>query len=303
VIYDLIIVGAGPAGITASVYAARKKMNFLVITDNVGGQAALSAHKEEYTGYQFITAAELVRKFREHVGQPAAAVEEGVTVKSVVAEGGSVKVYTDGGTYESRTAIIATGRVPKKLGAEGEDEFKYKGVTYCSTCDGPLFANRDVAVVGGGNSALYTVLQMEKIAKKVYLVHSGEKTSADPVMVEKARNSGKVSIYGGAAVEKIFGEKFVKGIRISRGGKSEDITVQGVFIEMGSVPAAGFIGGAEKNAAGEIVVNNNSETSVPGIFAAGDVTSVPAKQIIVACGEGAKAALAAFKYISQKKGA
>lgn len=299
--YDLIIIGAGPAGITASVYAARKRMDFIVVTKDVGGQTLLSPDIENYTGYQFITGPELIQKFREHLDKFKVEVREGETVTLVEKKGNVVKMETDKGKYEAKTAIIGSGRVPRKLGVKGEDELKNRGVTYCATCDGPLFADMDVAVIGGGNSALDAVLQLTKIAKKIYLIDIAPKLRAEPIMVEKVKNDDRVKVYNSTKVEKIYGDDFVHGLTISRSGKMEDLAVEGVFVEIGSIPASDFVKGVKKNEGGEIVVNCNCETSVPAIFAAGDVTNVPAKQIIVACGEGAKAAIYAFEYLSKNK--
>lgn len=299
--YDLIILGAGPAGITAAVYAARKKMNFLVISKDVGGQTLLSADIENYTGYQFITGPELVGKFSEHLKQFNVELKETEEVKLVRKEEELIKVETVKTEYLAKAVILTTGRIPRKLGVEGEEEFRGKGVTYCATCDGPLFAGRDVAVIGGGNSALDAVLQLLKIANKIYLIDVTSELRADPVMVEKARADDKVVIYSNSKVEKIYGAKFVEGIKLSVGEKKETLSVGGVFIEIGSIPAADYIKDVKKNEMDEIVVNCQCQTSIPGIFAAGDVTSVYAKQIIVACGEGAKAALASFEYLSKRR--
>lgn len=297
--YELLIVGAGPAGITASIYAARKKMNFLVLTKDIGGQATLSWDIENYTGYQFIKGPELVQKFKEHLEQFSVEVKEGEGAVLLETENGIIKVQTKKSEYTSKTVIIASGRIPRKLGIEGEDEFKNRGVTYCATCDGPLFADLDVAVVGGGNAGLDATLQLIKIARKVYLIEVASELRADPVMVDKAEKSGKVAIYTSTKVEKIHGDKFVKGIKISREGNVQDLQVGGIFIEIGSIPASDFMQNVEKNKAKEIIVNCKCETNIPGVFAAGDVTNVPAKQIIVACGEGAKATLSAFDYVSK----
>lgn len=299
--YDLIIVGAGPAGITASVYAARKRMNFLVISQDIGGQTAYSWDIQNYTGYQFITGPELVKKFREHLEQFKVEVKEGEDVTLVEREEERIIVKTSSGNYEGKTVIIASGRKPRLLNVPGEKEFRNKGVTYCATCDGPLFADLDVAVIGGGNSALDALLQLIKIASKIYLIDVAPQLIADPIMVEKARASQKVTIYNNSKVESIHGEKFVQGLTIVREGKKEDLSVQGVFIEAGSLPSSDFIKEVAKNKDGEIVINCRTETNVPGIFAAGDVTDVPAKQIIVACGEGAKATLSAFEFLSKKR--
>lgn len=299
--YDLIIVGAGPAGITASVYAARKRMDFLVISKDIGGQATLSSDIENYTGYQFITGAELVQKFKEHLDQFKVKVKEGETVVLVQKEDDFVKIITDKEKYRSKTVIVASGRMPRKLKVEGEEKFKNRGVTYCATCDAPLFAGMDVAVIGGGNAGLDATLQLIKIAQKIYLIELLPQLQADPVMVDKAKISGKVKIFTKTKVEKIYGDDFVKGIKISRQGRIEDLAVGGIFVEIGSVPCSDFIKDVRKNGAQEILINCKCETSVSGIFAAGDVTTVPAKQIIVACGEGAKATLSAFEYLSKSK--
>jgi len=298
---DLIIVGAGPAGITASVYAARKRMNFLVITGDIGGQTVLSSDIENYTGYQFITGVELTQRFREHLEQFELELKENERATLVKKEDNIIKVKTDKGEYEAKAVIVASGRIPRKLGVEGEDEFKNKGVTYCATCDAPLFSDMDVAVVGGGNSSLDATLQLIKIAKNIYLVDVDDKLRADPIMVEKAKGSEKVVIYNSAKVKQISGDKLVQGIKIEREGRDEDLTVGGIFIEIGYAPTSEFIKDVAKNEIGEIIVNCKCETNISGIFAAGDVTDVPAKQIIVACGEGAKAALSAFEYQSRVK--
>lgn len=300
-IYDLIVVGAGPAGITASVYAARKKMNFLIVTRDVGGQAALSGDIKNYTGYQFITGPELTQKFKEHLEQFKVAMKEGEKTTLVKKEGDIIRVETDKGKYGARSVIVASGRIPRKLGVPGEDSFRNKGVTYCATCDAPLFADMDVAVVGGGNSALDATLQLMKIAKKIYLIDAAPELRADPVMTGKARSSEKVRIYSNSKVTEISGKKFLRGIKVDRGDAVENIAIEGMFVEIGSLPASGFVEDVKKNQSGEILVNCGCVTNIPGIFAAGDVTDVPEKQIIVACGEGAKASLSAFAYLNRKK--
>lgn len=300
-VYDLIIAGAGPAGITASVYAARKKMSFIIISKDVGGQAILSSDIENYTGYQFITGIELAHRFREHMEQFNIELKEGVTINLLEKKDKIVNIETDNGTYQSKTAIIATGRIPRKLGISGEDEFKNKGVTYCATCDGPLFLNKNVAVIGGGNSALDATLQLMKIANKIHLIDIQPKLRADSIMVEKAETSNKVVIYNNTTVKQISGDKLVNAITVEQQGKITNLSVEGVFIEIGSSPASDFAKDIEKNKSGEVIINCECETNIPGIFAAGDVTSVPAKQVIVACGEGAKSAMIAFEYLSKNK--
>jgi alkyl hydroperoxide reductase subunit F len=297
--YELIIVGAGPAGITAGVYAARKRMHFLMIAADIGGQTSLSWDVENYLGYQFITGPELVQKFKEHLDHFDVEVKEGETVTSIEKSDAIVNIKTDKGEYTTQTVIIASGRRPRKLGVQGEDALQNKGITYCATCDAPLFADMDVAVIGGGNAGLDATLQLIKIAKKIYLIEVKPQLSADRVMVERAKGSNKVIFYTDTKVKRIYGDTLVKGLEIVKGDTVEDLAVGGIFVEIGATPVSDFIQGVKKNEKGEIIVNCSCETDVPGIFAAGDVTNVFAKQIIVACGEGAKATLAAFDYVNR----
>jgi alkyl hydroperoxide reductase subunit F len=299
--YDLIIIGAGPAGITASVYAARKKMSFLVITKDIGGQAAWSGDIENYTGYQLITGPELAAKFDEHMRKNKVEVKEGEEVISVSKQSGIAQVKTNKAAYEAKTVVIASGKKSKELGVAGEKEFKNKGLTYCATCDGPLFANKDIAVIGGGNSALDAALQMIKIARRVYLINNAPKLDGDAVMREKVEKNSKVTIFNNSQVSAISGEKFVKAISIKKDGQEETLPVEGIFVEIGLIPNSQIAKDVEKNELGEIKIDCFNQTNIPGIFAAGDVTTVAEKQVIVACGEGAKAALGAFRYLNQEK--
>ncbi len=299
--HDLIIIGAGPAGITASVYAARKKIEFLVISKDVGGQAAWSGDIENYTGYQFITGPELAAKFEEHMRKYDIPIKVNETVRDISKTGQAITVTTDKASYETRSVIIASGKRTKELNVPGEKEFKNRGLTYCATCDGPLFANKDVAVIGGGNSALDAVLQLRRIAKRIYLVNIMDTLSGDAVMREQVESDSKVMVLNSAQVTGILGDKFVSGIKVLRQGKIEIFTVQGVFVEIGLLPNSEFAKVIEKNQLQEIIINCRNETNIPGIFAAGDVTDVPEKQIIIAAGEGSKACLSAFRYLVQHK--
>jgi len=298
---DMIIVGAGPAGITAAVYAARKRLEFIVISKDVGGQTAWSGEIENYTGYQFISGPELVIKFEEHMKAYNVALKEGSEVSEVARVGGVIRVKAGSNTYESRTAIIASGKRVKELGASGEKEFKNRGLTYCATCDAPLFSGKTVAVIGGGNSALDACLQLMKIAKRIYLINILPRLTGDPIMQEKVLASGMVTVLNNTEVTEIMGDKFVTGIMVKNDGGIKKLDVQGVFVEIGLVPNSQMAIGVDKTASGEIKVDCHNATNVPGIFAAGDVTDVPEKQIIIAAGEGSKAVLSAFRYISQTR--
>ena len=299
--YELIIVGGGPAGITASIYAARKRMNFLVITKDIGGQAALSSDIENYTGYQYITGPELTKKFEEHMQefQIELKYEDVVGIEKTDEV---FKVKTDKGIYESKALIIASGAKPRTLKVPGEQEFKNRGVTYCATCDAPLFPNKDVVVVGGGNSGLDATLQLMKIANRIHLIERGPRLRGDEIMRDKVERSEKVTVLTNTNVLEISGDKFVTGVTVEREGKRETLGAQGVFIEIGYIPNSEFAAGVvQLNERKEIVVDDRCKTSVDGIFAAGDVTDVPQKQVIVAAGEGAKAALCAHEYLQRLK--
>ncbi|MGB2629785.1 MAG: FAD-dependent oxidoreductase [Candidatus Omnitrophota bacterium] len=299
-VYDLIIIGAGPAGITASVYAARKRMDFLVITENIGGQTAWSGDIENYTGFQFISGPELTAKFEEHMKKYNVPLKERETVTVVKKEGNIIVVATPKDTYKAKTVVVASGKKSKELGVPGENEFKNKGLTYCATCDGPLFAGKDVVIAGGGNSALDAALQLINIANKVYIVNISKKLFGDAIMRDKVVGNEKVTIFNESQITEVLGDKFVTGVKMTKEGKEEVLNVQGVFVEIGLVPNAKFIDDVNKNDLGEIIVNCRNETNAPGIYAAGDVTDVPAKQIVIAAGDGAKATIGAFKYISSK---
>jgi len=296
---DLIIIGAGPAGITAAVYAARKKMDLLVISKDIGGQTAWSGDIENYTGYQFVTGPELVAKFEEHMKKNNIALKENEDVTVIERKKDKVFVKTDKGEYEAKTVIIASGKRSMELGVPGEEEFKNKGLTYCATCDGPLFSEKDVAVIGGGNSALDAALQLIKIANHVYIINIVKELTGDLIEQDKLKNSKNVTIMNESQVTAVLGDKFVNAIKIKTKDSEKEIPVQGIFVEIGLIPNSGFAKGVSKNEKQEIRVDSYNRTNIPGIFAAGDVTDVPEKQIIIAAGEGAKATLGAFRYLSR----
>ncbi len=299
--FDLIIIGAGPAGITAAVYAARKQMKTLVISKDIGGQAAISGDIENYTGYQFITGPELSIKFEEHMRRYNIKVQEGEEVIKVEKKGKLFAVTSSKGSYQAKTIIIASGKRSKELNVPGEKEFKNKGLSYCATCDGPLFSQKKVAVIGGGNSCLDAALQLMDIAKKVYIININPQLRGDDIMLEKIRDSSKVTIINNFQVIAVLGGEMVNGLKIKKGSSEETLVVEGVFVEIGLIPNSEFAKVLDRNKLGEIKVNSRNQTDVSGIFAAGDVTDVPEKQIVIACGEGSKAGLSAFKYLATSK--
>ncbi len=295
--YDLIIIGAGPAGITAAVYAARKKISFLVISRDIGGQAAWSGDIENYTGYQFVTGPELAAKFEVHMRKFAIDLKEGEAVVDISKSGPVITVKTAKGQYQAKAVIIASGKRSREMNVPGEKEFKNKGLTYCATCDGPLFSAKDVAVIGGGNSALDAAIQLSRIARQVYVINISARFSGDPIMQQRLEQAGNVITYHDSRVIAVTGGAFVEGITILRNNVQEALAVRGVFVEIGLLPNSDMAKIVAKNELGEIMVNSRNETAVEGIFAAGDVTDVPEKQIIIAAGEGSKACLSAFGYL------
>jgi len=297
--HDLIIIGAGPAGITASVYAARKAMDFLVLTGDIGGQTAWSGDIENYTGYQFITGPDLVGKFEEHMLSYNTSVKEGEEVIAVDRAGEVISVKTHKSSYQAKAVIVASGKRSKELNVPGEKEFKNKGISYCATCDGPLFNAKNVAIIGGGNSALDAALQLVKIARYTYIINNTPQLGGEALMRQKIEQARNVEILNNAAVTAVLGGKMVNAVKINHNGEEKILFVEGVFVEIGLIPNSDFVKGVEKNSRGEIKVNSRNETNIPGLFAAGDVTDVPEKQIIIAAGEGSKACLSAFRYAAQ----
>ncbi|MCX7916826.1 MAG: FAD-dependent oxidoreductase [bacterium] len=296
-IYELVIVGAGPAGLTAGIYAARKKIDFIIITKDIGGQTLYSWDIENYIGYQFITGPELVEKFKLHIREFNVDIRENEYVMKVLKDTKNFRLITNKGEYLTKTVIIATGRKPKELGIDNENKFKNRGITYCATCDAPLFRDKVVAVIGGGNAGLDAVLQLSRIAKKIYLIEIKKELTGDRFVIEKIKKIEKVEILTNSQVIEVYGDNFINGIKIKKEEDIIDLRLDGIFVEIGSIPNSEIIDFVEKNENREIIVDCKNNTSFPGIFAAGDVTNVFAKQIIVACGEGAKAAIAVFEYL------
>ncbi len=298
--HDLIIIGAGPAGMTAGVYAARKQLDTLLITKDIGGQTTWSSEVENYLGYTYITGPELVLKFEDHLRYFNLRVEyTGVTKVSKTDSGFSVQT-DDGRKIKCRALIIAAGKSPRLLNVPGEYQFRGKGVSYCSTCDAPLFAGMEVAVVGGGNSGLDAAMQLMRITPKVYLIDINDKLGGDEILQKKVKNGQNVELLMNSTPTEIMGDVMVTGLNVKnlKTGKKRHIKVRAVFVEIGLVPNTGFLNGlVGLNRLGEIPVNCACETGVPGLFAAGDITDVPEKQIIIAAGDGAKAALAAYSYL------
>lgn len=297
---DLVIIGGGPAGLTAAVYAATLKVNAMLISKDLGGQAIDSTKIENYMGFDFITGPELVEKFKHqligshYIDHLMAEVEKIETFE------GSFSVITSGSdACSARSLIIATGMKRRKLDVPGEEEFQRKGIFYGNIQDISFVTGEDVAVVGGGNSALQVVENLQAVARNIYLV-SEAGLAADPGIIGRISNLKNLSRYEGYKVTDFLGEKTLAGIAIRKLAGKEKLTlpVKGAFIAIGFQPNSGLVSPFIRlNERREIIINSDCSTSYPGIFAAGDVTNAFGKRIIIASGEGAKAALSARQYL------
>lgn len=298
--YDLIIIGGGPAGLAAAVYAARKRLNAVLVSVDIGGQLNWNSGIENYLGYQFISGPELIEKFQSQVNQYRFEQKTGSRVVSIQKSGDGFEATTEtGARYQAKAVVLATGKTPRKLNVPGENEYIGKGVTFCAVCDGPLFSGQRVAVIGGGNSAMEAALDMVPIAEHVDIV-SPRSLIGDAILIERLDRSKNVTKYPGYEVTSIEGEDFVKRLNIknTKSGETLYLPVTGIFVEVGLEPSSGIVKGLlPLNKRGEIPVSCINETTVPGLFAAGDVTDVPEKQILIAAGEGAKAVLTAHRYL------
>ena len=316
--YDLIIVGGGPAGITAGIYASRQKLNTLLITKAFGGQIARKAVMiENYPGFEEISGIELIQRLEKHLrkftqlnsrkanltGQ-VDIERDGVRKVKKVGEKFLVQT-TSKNTFEAKAVIIASGADPRPLEVEGEKEFIGRGLSYCVTCDGPLFEGKTVAVIGGGNSAFEAAIFLSKIAKKIYILEYGKVVKADAENQERVKKIGKVEVITDAALKKIQGKQFVNSIIFEdRKTKQEiNLPLEGVFVEIGSQPSTSFAEDlVDFNEKDEIIVEfETCQTKTPGLFAAGDCNVGKVKQVITAAGEGAKAALSAYEYLQKQK--
>jgi len=311
--YDLIIIGGGPAGIAAAIYSARKKLNMLIITDSFGGQSIVSDDIQNWIGERHISGVDLAQKLEDHIRayEDDIDIEVGKRVRSVEVindkdnQSRSFEVETEKGKiYKSKAIILAVGGRRRKLKVPGEKKFEGKGVTYCSICDAPLFRDKAVVVIGGGNAGVEAVVDLLPYAEKIYLLEVDNKLRADQTTQEKIKREDKVEIILNANTKKITGEIMVDGlIYEDENEKEQKLAVQGVFVEIGSVPSSEIVRDlVEVDKYGQVKTDSkHTTTSQPGIFAAGDVTDDPYKQNNIAVGDGVKAALAAFKYLQEIK--
>lgn len=305
--YDVIIIGGGPAGCAAAVYVARKKMKAMIIADEFGGQSTVSADIENWIGDIRLSGQELGEKFEKHVrAQEDLEIKQPEHGKKVEEIESGFRVVTDKGDYETKTVIVTTGARRRKLNVPGEKEFDGRGVVYCSTCDAPLFRNRDVVVIGGGNSGLEAVQDLIPYANSIKLLEYSDQLKGDPVTVQDIKSSEKLTeIIFNAETKEIHGDGLVNAITYldRESGEEKRLETGGVFIEIGAIPNSEIVKGlVDINDYGEIILDHlDSSTSKPGIFAAGDVTDEKFKQNNISAGDGVKAALAAYHFVLKNK--
>jgi alkyl hydroperoxide reductase subunit F len=302
-VYDLIIIGGGPAGIAAGIYAARKKLKTLLITKDWGGQITRANEVQNWPGIKNISGMDLIKQMTEHLKSFEIKIKEHREVIDLDKKGDNFVVRDNDEQYEARAVIIASGKLPRTLNIPGEDEFRGKGVSICATCDAPIFKNKAVAVVGGGNVGFGIAMDLIKYAKKIYILEFFEEMKGDLMTKCELDECGKIEYITSAAVKEIKGDKFVESLVYEdrKTSKDHEIKVEGVFISVGMMAKAEFATKlVELNKIGEIVIDKDNYTKTPGLFAAGDITDIKYEQIVIATGEGAKAALAATEYLGKK---
>jgi thioredoxin-disulfide reductase len=306
-IFDIAILGGGPAGLTASIYAGRQKMSAVLITKTFGGQMAQKAVDiENYPGFESISGFDLIEKMQSQVEARGIAIKN-ENAETIAKEQDIFKITLESGDIiETKTVVVAMGSEPRPLNVPGEKEFLGKGVSYCTTCDGPLFNKKDIAIIGGGNSGFEAAIFMANYANNIYILEFGEAVRADEENQKRVTQIEKIKIITGVELKEIKGERFVS--RIVYFDKKENqekiLDVSGVFAQIGYQPASQHADGlVDLNEKKEIIVNPKTmETKTPGLFAAGDITDSFLKQVVVAAADGAKATMAAYKYLQSKNG-
>lgn len=322
-LYDLIIIGGSAAATSAGIYAARRNLNFKIITKDFGGEVATSGEIGNWPGVNQTNGIALSQQFKDHLKFYKVEPEEGVEVEKITRQDDGmfcITAKTDDGSrmamdkmpdgnqallkcdYLAKAVIISTGVHPRELDVPGEKEFRNKGVSYCTVCDGPIFGGRKVATIGGGNSALESALMLADIASEVYVINKNPQFKGDQILIDNLNQKKNVKIIYNAKATQIIGNEFVTSLKyIDESGSEQELAVDGVFIHIGMLPNSGLApDSVEKNNFGEIVVNKNCETNIPGLYAAGDVTDVPHKQIVIAAGQGTCALLSAVNYLNRQ---
>lgn len=301
-VLDLLVIGGGPAGLNAALYAKRKGLTTGIITKRIGGQLLNTSSVDNYLGITQVSGEELSEKYLSHLKDLEVSIAEEVEVEKITKEEKLFSIrLTDGTVYQSKTLLLATGSSPRKLQVPGESEYSNRGVAYCAICDAPLFKGKDVIIAGGGNSAVEAAIDVAKFAKNVTLVHRSQ-LRADQILIDHMMKQSNITVYLQTQILEIVGDNKMTGIKVldKENSQVRVIDADGIFIEIGNLPSNDLVKDlVTLNDRGEVVVDEKNMTSLPGLYAAGDVTQMPYKQIVIAVADGAKAALAANEYINQ----
>ncbi len=301
--FDTIIIGAGPTGLTAAIYASRRMMKTLVISKNIGGQVIWASDIKNYPGIEFVGGVELINKMNRQVKDLGVDIKIEEVKKIGINEDGTFLLQSVKNNYTAKTIIIAMGLAPKRLNLDKENELTGRGISYCANCDGPLFKGKKVAVAGGGNAALDAAEVMSKIADKVYLIYRKSQLKAFESLILSVKNKSNVEIILSSEIKEIIGDDKLEKLKIINNVTQSirELDVDGLFIEIGHEPKTEIVADlVERDDIGQIITDLSCKTSHDGIFAAGDVTQSEFKQIVIGCGQGATAALSAYKYIQMK---
>ena len=300
--YDLVIIGNGPAGISAGIYAVRYGLDTLILEkDVISGQIASTDIVENYPGFSSIAGMELMDKFKEHAEDAGVITEDGEVI-DIKSDDDKKIIFTDEGEIEAKAVIIATGANPRHIGVPGEEKFAGRGVSYCATCDGPFFRSKNVAVIGGGDSAITDALILSNLASKVYVVHRRDELRATEVLQDRAFSKNNIEFIWNTVLDKIVGDDNGNGVvkkvalKNVKSNDKKEMAIDGVFIYVGIVPNTGFVD-VDKTLAGFIMTNDKMETSVEGIYAAGDCRVTPLRQVVTAVSDGAIAAASVHDFV------
>ena len=304
--YDLIIIGGGPGGVAAGVYAARKKIKTLLIAESFGGQSLVSADIQNWIGVKSLSGLDLAKNLEEHLRAQEIDIEDGDLVTKVEKAGDEFRVMTKNGkNFETKTVLICSGSHHKKIGVPGEEKLNGRGVVYCSTCDAPLFGGKTVAVVGAGNAGLEAVRDLFPYANKIYLLVRSDKVKGDPVTFESVKSNPKLEIKYQVEMQAILGENFVSGVKYldKTDNQVKELNLDGVFVEIGSAPNSDLVKElVNLDERSQIIVDHKTQmSSLPGIWAAGDVSDVLYKQNNISAGDAIKAVLNIYDYLGKNK--
>jgi len=302
---DLIIIGGGPAGMTAAIFAKRKNLNFLLLTKDFLGSATKTNFIENFPGFEKISGKELIEKMKKQIEKLGVEYKEEEIVEKIEKKENFFEIKTHKSVYQAKAVIVGTGLLPRRLNIPGEEKFIGKGISYCTICDGPLFKGKVVAVIGGGNAGAEASLFLAEIAKKVYLLEISDRLCADETLQKEIKENPKISVILKAKVKKIYGkEKVEELIYENIESKNEcSLKIDGVFIEIGGIPVVNILGElVDFNEKREVVIDHKTcMTKTPGLFAVGDITDIKYKQIVIACAQGAIAALFAYDFLKKNE--